>query len=1307
MTRSARVLLSAAVVAAVLATDPAAAADLKVMKMGLGSGVVAETGPSVRIDCGADCDETFTTADTVVLTATADPGSTFMGWDQDPDKDLNTTADCPDPTPPTPPSATCTVTMSADHYLRPVFARTTPIPTLAGVPTAVAIQAYLMANPTVDTPGEFLKALPDEYKWNWLLMTRSESLQPGTAEFPRILLPNQDAQYVFTFGLAAHSAYPGAHPNAIEYMQWDPAQKSFRFHEIVVADISMPMGTVPPRVRQVYVDEPRCTRCHSTRNIPNTSPFIGTTGDPPGTVKAKNKPNWDTYDSWGGMLGFNRDRIYQGSVEAAAFRRLLNPWTWRANPTAREIMEQLRLQPPVPGVPAAHQIKRSRSGTNDGHVNFVFDGVPPPPVTTEPVPVGSAADISPTYEFNRVAGAGPGTNVERQGTLVTLHHSAIPGSDEGRAVHFFDRLGGLYGNLNQQRVADEVASHRHATGNHPIDVRPIAWAITNGCLAISGSSVTSASTVTTPLTIDLTFFTDRNGGMSANDVKTDTRTRKENLTRRKADIKKIDLDRTDDPYTVLAEPDVNGLLAQYGAAITPLPDPALMARLRQEVFRREIDAGMGDATVMSSGLPPGVKAYVDRELYGSDLDKVALYRYFLEPLGVSVDKWSMGVRGRSRTYTFADVFGTYLDEMTGALEANLTAEPVAGLVPPLAGFTCNEMVRATNHALAVLPDRNEVPTYTDVQRIWNKGCIECHGGLKYPPYLNASIDPSFLTFDLSENETPPPLPAQDRLLNSYNEAAPRAMSLTGGIYRFITQTDEDCLPGADDMMPCGGPPLSKVDIETVRRWIVGGNPYTLGDPHIRTIGGVSYDFQGAGEYVLLRGVGMEVQARHTAVETEGPLGPNGHTGLTSCVSLNTAAAVKVGPHRITYQPDLSGRPNPAGLELRIDGKLTAMSGREILLPAGGRIVRTPAPGGIQIEALDGGVVIITPAFWNHYQLWYLNIDTRQVKATEGLMGRISPRNWLPALPDGSLMGPRPAALPQRYQDLYEKFGKAWRVTAATSLFDYGPGTSTATFTIASWPLGESPAACRIPPRPHEPPIPRIPPLPTLTAQEAEQHCKGLALADLKALCIMDVRVTGEPGFAKAYELTEKIKSNRPPKFADLVSPQKDFGAHGTKDAVAPPVTFSWAPTSDPDGDPVTYRLCVWDRQKTFRYNACETIGDSSSSPPPIPGGAGGASSAGWRCALWVLLIGLLLLVVLYLLGLRNPVLLILLVIVILIVAFLAFRLCSAGGAGPTGNYSRTLAGPRLQPGRVYQWKVIAEDGKGASADSETWEIRVK
>ncbi len=229
-------------------------------------------------------------------------------------------------------------------------------------------------------------------------------------------------------------------------------------------------------------------------------------------------------------------------------------------------------------------------------------------------------------------------------------------------------------------------------------------------------------------------------------------------------------------------------------------------------------------------------------------------------------------------------------------------------------------------------------------------------GLNYPPVRNYPAG----NFDLSEDEDPPT--GQRRLGRSLSEArrligAPgcdlsdvtcttvNAMNLASSlIYQRITgegklqhpydpsnidRSDEDCLKGG--LMPCGGPPLSKTDIETIKRWIVGKGPNTEGDPHIRTIDGVNYDFQSAGEFVLLRDAGMELQARQSAVTTAGPLRTNAHTGLSSCVSVTTAVAIRVGEHRITYQPSLNPQSDsefsthkPSSqsprLQLRIDGK---------------------------------------------------------------------------------------------------------------------------------------------------------------------------------------------------------------------------------------------------------------------------------------------------------------------------------------------------------------------------------------------------
>ncbi|MEO8961799.1 MAG: hypothetical protein ABI325_07955, partial [Ginsengibacter sp.] len=208
---------------------PPPSINIKVMKMGLGSGTVSSpTG----INCGGDCDETFT-GTSVTLTATADPSSVFVRWEGDATGSTNP----------------ITIPLSSDASVRAVFDLTTAIPTLTDF-TPEGIQTYLAANPIVNTAARFVKALPAEYKLNWILMTRSESLQTGTAESPRLLLPNINASSVFSIGVSQSTSYPGSHPDAIEYMQWDAVEKNFRFHEVILNNIPQ-MGAVPPRVRMV------------------------------------------------------------------------------------------------------------------------------------------------------------------------------------------------------------------------------------------------------------------------------------------------------------------------------------------------------------------------------------------------------------------------------------------------------------------------------------------------------------------------------------------------------------------------------------------------------------------------------------------------------------------------------------------------------------------------------------------------------------------------------------------------------------------------------------------------------------------------------------------------------------------------------------------------------------------------------------------------------------------------------------------------------------------------------------------------
>ncbi len=308
-------------------------------------------------------------------------------------------------------------------------------------------------------------------------------------------------------------------------------------------------------------------------------------------------------------------------------------------------------------------------------------------------------------------------------------------------------------------------------------------------------------------------------------------------------------------------------------------------------------------------------------------------------------------------------------------------------------------------------------------------------------------------------------------------------------------------------------------------WLDPGSTGTLslnGDPHITTLDGTRYDFQGAGEYVVLRDPGVaEMQVRQAPIATTFNPGPNPYHGLATCVSLNTAVAARVGERRVTYQPDLRGVPNPEGLQLRVDGKLQTVGPEGIDLGNGGRIVQTSAPGGIDILYPAKYVLRVTPGWWSSQSKWYINVGVLPAPATTtsgaspdstfigGLAGPIAPRSWLPALPDGSSMGPMPASLHDRYVGLYEKFGEAWRVTDRSSLFDYRRGTSTSTFTLKSWP-GEKPP-CE---------LPEVTPVKPVDLRVAMKACNEIQDRNMRAECVFDVRVTGELGFAETYLQTE-------------------------------------------------------------------------------------------------------------------------------------------------------------------------------------------
>lgn len=200
-----------------------------------------------------------------------------------------------------------------------------------------------------------------------------------------------------------------------------------------------------------------------------------------------------------------------------------------------------------------------------------------------------------------------------------------------------------------------------------------------------------------------------------------------------------------------------------------------------------------------------------------------------------------------------------------------------------------------------------------------------------------------------------------------------------------------------------------------------------GDPHLRTFDGLSYDFQAAGEFVLARGTGLEIQTRQEP------------WGNSTSVSVNTAVAMRLGDAVVGLYTDRAGNP------LNINGEWLHLDSGETISVGGGSIYR------------NGSVFIVTNAdgdgFWASVRSSHINlrafIHEDRGSDVAGLLGNNDGiRGNDLAMADGTVL-PTPVPVTQ----LYGVYADSWRVTDATSLLVYGDGESTATFTNRHFPIG--------------------------------------------------------------------------------------------------------------------------------------------------------------------------------------------------------------------------------------------------------------